>query len=51
MKLDIRRKLSVIYKDPVSAYSTFDFFGTGKISINDVLNNKAIKKIAEGIYT
>ena len=51
MKQYIRRQLSVIYRDPVSAYGVFDFFGKGKIEMKDILKNRTILKITEGLYT
>lgn len=43
LKQLIRRKISVGYKDPVTAYATFDFKGKGKITLSSVLNHKLIK--------
>ena len=37
--------MSTIYRDPQSAYATFDFTGSGKIALKDILNHQVIKKM------
>ena len=41
----------MIYGEPVTAYGVFDFFGKGKITINEIIKNRTILKITEGLYT
>ena len=43
MKLELRRTMSMIYKDPASCYATFDFSGKGYITAEDVLRHPVIK--------
>ena len=45
MKKYIRQQLSVIYRDPESAYTSFDFNGSGKIRLKEFLNHPCIKKM------
>lgn len=37
--------MSVIFRDPQTAYSTFDFTGSGKIALKDVLNHQVVKRM------
>jgi hypothetical protein len=37
--------MSTVYRDPQSAYATFDFTGSGKIALKDILNHQVIKKM------
>lgn len=34
------------YRDPWNGFSSMDFYGTGKIDLNAVLQNLAIKNLA-----
>jgi hypothetical protein len=45
LKKHMRREMSTIYRDPQSAYATFDFTGSGKIALKDILNHQVIKKM------
>ncbi len=41
----IRKELKVVYRDPESAYSAFDFAGKGLIAIQTLLQSIAIKRL------
>lgn len=46
MKLELRRAMSMIYKDPASCYATFDFTGKGYVTGEDVLRHPVIKQMS-----
>lgn len=45
MKREIRDSLKRMYRDPLTAYGTFDYFGEGKIMIKKLLNHDFFKNI------
>ena len=46
MKREIRDSIKRMYRDPLSAYGTFDYFGEGKIMIKQLLNHEFFKNIS-----
>ncbi len=45
MKREIRESIKRMYRDPLTAYGTFDYFGEGKIMIKQLLNHDFFKNI------
>ena len=45
MKREIRDSVKKMYRDPLSAYGTFDYFGEGKIMLRLFLNHDFFKNI------
>ena len=45
MKLDIRKTMSFIYKDPASCYGSFDPTGKGFVTWSDIENHIIMQKL------
>ena len=47
LKRDVRRAMSLVYKDPASCYASFDFSGKGYVTLEDVVKQPLIKQLSD----
>ena len=48
VKVRVRKEIRLVYRDPESAYAALDFSGSGKISIDSILNNLIVQRLGIG---